>query len=475
MHDPARHIIRKATINFRYTGTKDGLKLQQEVTNFCRENLGFALDEVLDQFDQDGDAISIDNLKLDLSLDYSANWKDELTSQIKRQLSEKIHPGIISLPGSVVIKSNRESFEGILEYYLKFGFLPWNVAPVNENDFKERLVSWINQMTSSEIKKLELFLDDQRSLKRFARILNQDDFEKMIRLVSGYKEETISHFYKNLHIILDFLTDDHFQKQRFLIEFNEKLLKHSFQKDPEGMFKIAFEEFISDIDLHHPYHLYRVEITAVKDHDMKMIVRQHQMNILAEYNRKKDAVQKVTEKELVKDHDKKEWEEELKEGTFISNAGAVIIAPFLPVLFSRTGITAGNDILDETAALALVQYCISGQQIPEEYELLLPKVLCGIPPDMVPEMIMPTSEQFTKEADEMLKSIIEYWPVLKDTSIGGLRESFLQRNGKLSFSDDEWQLYVEQKSFDMLLGQIPWNIHLIRLPWMKNALRTHWN
>jgi hypothetical protein len=79
-----------------------------------------------------------------------------------------------------------------------------------------------------------------------------------------------------------------------------------------------------------------------------------------------------------------------------------------------------------------------------------------------------------KEVDEMLLSLIEYWSVLKNTSIDGLRESFFKRSGKLGIVNNEWVLQVEQKPFDMLLQQLPWSISMIKLPWMENLLKTEW-
>ena len=74
----------------------------------------------------------------------------------------------------------------------------------------------------------------------------------------------------------------------------------------------------------------------------------------------------------------------------------------------------------------------------------------------------------------MLQSVLEYWTILKNTSIESLRESFLMRAGKLSFDGKEWLLQVEQKGYDVLLQNLPWNISMIKLPWMKYLLRTEW-
>jgi hypothetical protein len=79
-----------------------------------------------------------------------------------------------------------------------------------------------------------------------------------------------------------------------------------------------------------------------------------------------------------------------------------------------------------------------------------------------------------KEADEMLLALIEHWSVLKNTSIDGLRESFLKRSGKLSIENNNWLLQIEQRPYDMLLQQLPWGISMIKLPWMKKLLITEW-
>ena len=76
--------------------------------------------------------------------------------------------------------------------------------------------------------------------------------------------------------------------------------------------------------------------------------------------------------------------------------------------------------------------------------------------------------------DEVLLSVIEHWNILQNTSVEGLRQSFLQRNGKLSYNGSEWLLQVEQQPYDMLLQHLPWNISMIKLPWMEQMLKTEW-
>jgi Contractile injection system tape measure protein len=74
----------------------------------------------------------------------------------------------------------------------------------------------------------------------------------------------------------------------------------------------------------------------------------------------------------------------------------------------------------------------------------------------------------------VLTSVIEYWNIVGNTSVDGIRESFLQRKGKLMYKESGWILQVEQQPYDMLLQHLPWNISMIQLPWMKQMLQTEW-
>ena len=79
-----------------------------------------------------------------------------------------------------------------------------------------------------------------------------------------------------------------------------------------------------------------------------------------------------------------------------------------------------------------------------------------------------------KEVNSVLSSIIEHWSVLKETSVPGLQESFLRREGKLVFNKNRWLLTVEQRPYDMLLKQLPWSITMLQLSWMQHMLITEW-
>jgi hypothetical protein len=62
---------------------------------------------------------------------------------------------------------------------------------------------------------------------------------------------------------------------------------------------------------------------------------------------------------------------------------------------------------------------------------------------------------------------------LGDTSIAGLREGFLLREGRLSRKDN-WHLLVQASAIDILLETIPWSFGITGYSWMPELLVTEW-
>jgi hypothetical protein len=63
---------------------------------------------------------------------------------------------------------------------------------------------------------------------------------------------------------------------------------------------------------------------------------------------------------------------------------------------------------------------------------------------------------------------------LRSTSPDGLRQAFLQRDGRLEYRDDGWQLLVEGKAQDVLLSRLPWGFAIVKYPWMNGMLSVSW-
>ena len=165
---------------------------------------------------------------------------------------------------------------------------------------------------------------------------------------------------------------------------------------------------------------------------------------------------------------------DLGEGVYVGCAGVVLLHPFLPRLFEGLGIVADDKMVQPERALGLLHFLATGQRIAPEYELLLPKLLCGVPlEEPVPSPVLTAAEE--DEAVALLAAVIRHWDALGDTSIEGLRGTFLARPGKLFRRDSgDDVLQVEGRPFDILLDRLPWGVGTIQLPWMRRILWVEW-
>ncbi|PWV56941.1 contractile injection system tape measure protein [Chitinophaga sp. S165] len=167
------------------------------------------------------------------------------------------------------------------------------------------------------------------------------------------------------------------------------------------------------------------------------------------------------------------------EGTvyYINNAGLILLHPYLSFFFDALELRDGKQFKDEAAkhrAVQLLGYLAYGEEEIPEYDLVLPKLLCGILPAEPVKRFVPLTDLEKTEANELLTSVISHWNALGNTSPDGLRGNFLLREGKLEWKEEEWQLYVTQQAYDMLLNRLPWGFSVVGLSWMPWLIKTVW-
>jgi len=162
---------------------------------------------------------------------------------------------------------------------------------------------------------------------------------------------------------------------------------------------------------------------------------------------------------------------------YVDNAGLVIVWPFLSNFFKTLELLEKNNFVDDGSkvrAVYLLQYLATGEEVFPEYVLPLNKLLCGwdIGEPLRREYRLTDMEK--SESHKLLDAVIGHWVALKQTSVDGLRTSFMQRNAVLIETMRHWLLRVERKPYDMLLERLPWGISMIRLSWMKKVLTVEW-
>ena len=182
---------------------------------------------------------------------------------------------------------------------------------------------------------------------------------------------------------------------------------------------------------------------------------------------REDVPQSNPEEQLLKDDE--------QPISFISNAGLILLAPFLPRLFSLLQLTENGKFKDRDAqikAMFLIQYAVFGSTEFPEYELQLNKLLTGFKTGIpVPRSVTLTEEDINT-TEGMLHGVVQHWNKVR--TIDGLREGFLQRKGKLDENDEIIELTVENKAFDMLMDSVPWNFKTTKFSWMDKTIQVKW-
>ena len=165
------------------------------------------------------------------------------------------------------------------------------------------------------------------------------------------------------------------------------------------------------------------------------------------------------------------------EALYITNAGLVLLWPFLTRFFEQVHLVEDKAFVSDEAwqrAVLLTHYLGTGESEISEHRLLLNKLLCGWPMhESVPRQFMPTPTE-EEQSIVLLQTVITHWAALKNTSVDGLRQAFLQRPGKLVREPEQWMLTIERTGYDVLLEQLPWSFSVIKLSWMPHPLFVEW-
>jgi hypothetical protein len=161
----------------------------------------------------------------------------------------------------------------------------------------------------------------------------------------------------------------------------------------------------------------------------------------------------------------------------VQNAGLILLYPFFRHFLTVLKLLGKqNEILEDKKfeAVQILHFLATGEEEFWEGDLIFEKFICGIPlQNSLPKQTL-ISLEMKKEAETLLKETIKNWPALKRTSPDGLRQMFLQRNGKLVQKSERYKLVMERKAQDVLLEKIDWNISIIQLPWRKELLTVDW-
>ncbi len=478
-----KNIIRKQVFDLQYNGKSDGIALRKEAEKLLKERLLPGIEQLINAHVAGDKVLYIDQLNIDVSLDgqdWDYQFLDKVIDSIETELLKKIQDN-----SSTGIISTKQRFTDLLAFYFLNGYLPWWGAINSHTEWEEQLKSFLQDIPGKyDIQKLVTVFQVQTARARAALNLKDKFFWQLIEVLNPEQSTSFYNWRKDYKIFIEAIS---IAKWRDMIslKYKEAVLKALATIDTNQ--DIINKEFTDSIVME----LESIPYNSIKNVFSVPLSNQPLTKILSELKDKEAAGKQVKKKTAPSDDDKSEKKtDQVKEkekssdkdvlkvdeneGIYIQNAGLVIVAPYLSMLFKKLGLVQDNQITDIARAIALMSYIVSDNEEYEEFETVLNKILAGV--DI--EVPLPAKHILTQdeknEVTELLQAVIGYWEILKNTSVEGLRVSFLQREGKLFFENESWNLQVQQQSYDMLLQHLPWNISMIKLPWMKHLLNVNW-
>ncbi len=166
--------------------------------------------------------------------------------------------------------------------------------------------------------------------------------------------------------------------------------------------------------------------------------------------------------------------------TEVGNAGLVLASPFLPRFFhllQMTSVEHGSTawVSEEAARRApmLLQAIVAGRHDAAD-SLALNRLLCGTPEHLRLESGIDLSSAEHDGVELLLRAMLTSWDAVRQSTAAALRETFLQREGRLQAGSERWTLRVPRKTVDVLIDKAPWSFSGTRLPWMETPLCVEW-
>jgi Contractile injection system tape measure protein len=521
-----RHIIKKQVIELYIDTQLDGFQIQELVSRHYWNTIVPMLEKILDAFGDENEVISIDRLEIDLGLLKEKNirkedWTANFQTRLEEILSRLIHP---ALPGrqNLTQPKHNSVFRQWL-FYMQHGYLPWNAGGITDGWWLEVLETLAVDFETVHVLRTRV-LGDQPLLRRIVSVHPETFLRQLAEIFTAEKQVSLPDVINELVRLQQFLvvqqkkgvtgTEPELRRiiwmqalrnaaviaeNRLRIRLSEQLVAAVVVPNP------PISKLPNTISARLPQIREQVNsiveaIRIARQEEKKRIRKTVKPLQKKTGSPEKDIPDQVKNKLPAKDKLPGEIrpaallkirEENLparepgisiignvdEEGIFVSNAGLVLLHPFLHSLFSRLNWVNNKKFIDghsQQQALYMLHYLASGNRHGEEFELVVPKALCSFPLEepVDPDIELTLAE--IQEADDMLTAAIQQWEILKNASAAALREGFLQRKGKLSVKNGSLHLQVEHNSIDLLLDYLPWNLSMILLPWMKDILRVEW-
>ena len=418
------HIIAKQTIHLQIAPTVEEASIQHQWSELYWQDLLPEIDRLFTQYCPNGEVWQIDQLELDLGHFQTGELRKEILLPLLSQALEKWLSKQTGVPQQIQKSPLPHRLFDQWLFYLKNGYLPWSLPQLPEN-WEQSIIETLAKQTSA-IENLRDVL--QENLFAITRLIQQHKAAFLQQVVETYTTK----------------------KQGPLLPFIAQL--------PQRKKQVTFWQGV-------------IQLTIIKRKKLTS-------EILIQSYLKEEANFVVAENADALNEQFKNPKSQIdQQGIFTQIAGIVLVHFFLSRFFGKLDLLKSNDFKDAQArskAVHLLYYLATNQTEPDEVDLPLLKFLCGMPFNWPISPYIKLSEVELEEADALLQAVIHHWGALGKVSNASLQQGFLNREGKLVQTDAGWRLVVEKSPIDVVLGQLPWGIGIVKLPWMEEPFKVEW-
>lgn len=531
-----RHTIKKQIFDLELKKGTDAFALQQRVSDRFYMDILPEMEECFDELSRADQTIRIDRLEIDLGsiteeMIDNGEWAQVFRDELRRKMADALAAISIN-EGGTMEPAAETSFEQWL-FFIRNGYLPWNAARPSEEWLSQVLESLARNYRSAA--QLRSILSKEPSVaQRIVLHHSPELLSHLVELLTAEKQDllpaAIAQLAESLSLLKNSLpgvprSSSKKETERKLWTMVlpsvaaeapgrhteaiiTRLLREGLRLEPvelswltkrcpelvnnsevkkavESILKQAGTEYKPDSpeDENNTSAKSKPSVQSKEQErrEKEKTGKQKNAEGMPETIRHDDETgRRVAEKLFASEAHEENYGQDAaatEEGIYITHAGLVLLHPFLPTFFKKRELVKNGEFVDaekrERAICLLHELADSGAEV-QEYNLVLPKLLCGWPLQKPVNTGIEFTDDEKEEAQNLLTAVIEQWEILKNSSPAALQQGFLQREGKLFFRGERWHLQVEKKPIDILLGRLPWMISMVKLPWMKHLLSVEW-
>lgn len=476
------HKIRKQTLLLTVHNKDTVFTWQHQVTALYWKKIVPALEKLFDSHSSDDMVIYIDRLEIDLGKIKAVDLDNDHYITL---LLEKLTAALATLQ---VKETPREtlpehSFDQWC-YYMEHGALPWNAARPDAQWYQQVLQTLATSHTAITLLRQQA-MNNRDYLLRILLQHTPEFITQLLAVITARKQNNWARLIQQLY-------DAYLLLQP---ESNTALNRRAFE---QFCWYVLLQEAVKDPAVSEPVLagslLAQQPVFVTQMQELLTICRnnswQELLSAVVSLHAQHPALLQKEKPAAPFDDDALPAEETDTPGEeipdapteahtfYVVNAGIILLHHWLTPLFTQLEwITDGKKFVNAACckkAIMLLHYMATGETEAEEFELMLPKLLCGWPLKKPLDTKLAPVTAAIEEAEGLIENAISYWKALKNISADGLREGFLQRPGRLITGTDKHQLQMEPDTIDILLDRLPWNISIIKLKWMKIPLHVQW-